>query len=174
MDERASNASRRAERKRDGVGYTPAPIAHFLTDRTIALTLDERRAALAAEHGGRETPAFWRDWLEALRCFTIIDPACGDGALLVAAATKWRDAMRRFTLGATNALDAARETIVHNLYGVDIDARAVEAARRALGSMSAVAATASPTARGDEATPDREPSARSRPTVRERHLRAGD
>ncbi|MBG0810139.1 N-6 DNA methylase [Methylosinus sp. H3A] len=121
-------------RKRRGVVYTPAPIARFLVARTIALTLDERRAALVAQHGGCETPAFWRAWLDALRSFKIVDPACGDGALLDAAFDEMARRYEETALGATILLDAARETIANNLFGVDIDARAVKAARRALWS----------------------------------------
>lgn len=121
-------------RKRRGVVYTPAPIARFLVARTIALSLDERRAALLAQHCGCETPAFWRAWLDALRSFKIIDPACGDGALLDAAFDEMARRYEEITFGAMIALDVARETIANNLFGVDIDARAVEAARRALWS----------------------------------------
>ncbi|TDX67437.1 TaqI restriction endonuclease [Methylosinus sp. sav-2] len=152
MDERASNASRRAERKRRGVVYTPAPIARFLVARTIALSLDERRAALVAQHGGCETPAFWRAWLDALRSFKIIDPACGDGALLDAAFDEMERHYEETALGAMIALDAARETIANNLFGVDIDARAVEAARRALWSRCPqIAATSEPEGSRSEA-----------------------
>jgi hypothetical protein len=134
LDERASNASRRAERKRRGVVYTPAPIARFLVYRTIALSLDERRAALLAQDGGCETPAFWRAWLDSLRSFKIIDSACGGGALLDAAFDEMARRYEEIALGAMIALDVARETIANNLFGVDIDARAVEAARCALWS----------------------------------------
>ncbi|OAI31798.1 hypothetical protein A1351_00140 [Methylosinus sp. R-45379] len=152
MDERASNASRRAERKRRGVVYTPAPIARFLVARTIAQSLDERRAALVAQHGGCETPAFWRAWLDALRSFKIIDPACGDGALLDAAFDEMARHYEETALGAMIALDAARETIANNLFGVDIDARAVEAARHVLWSRCPqIAATSEPEGSRSEA-----------------------
>ncbi|WP_036292747.1 Eco57I restriction-modification methylase domain-containing protein [Methylosinus sp. PW1] len=134
MDEPVSRGRLSEGRKRRGVVYTPAPIARFLVARTIALSLDERRAALLARHGGCETPAFWRAWLDALWSFKIIDPACGDGALLDAAFDEMARRYKEIALGAMIALDAARETIANNLFGMDIDARAVEAARRALWS----------------------------------------
>jgi len=152
VDERASNASRRAERKRRGVVYTPAPIARFLVARTIALSLDERRATLVAQHGGCETRDFWRAWLDALRSFKIIDPACGDGALLDAAFDEMARRYEEIALRAIIALDAARETLANNLFGVDIDARAVEAARHALWSRCPqIAATSEPEGSRSEA-----------------------
>ncbi|MBU3889746.1 N-6 DNA methylase [Methylosinus sporium] len=134
MDESVSRGRLSEGRKRRGVVYTPAPIARFLVARTIALSLDERRAALLAQHGGCETPAFWRAWLDALRSFKIIDPACGDGALLDVAYDEMARRYEEIALGAMIALDVARETIANNLFGVDIDAHAVEAARHALWS----------------------------------------
>jgi hypothetical protein len=142
MDELAatdSAVSRGSRRKRAGVVYTPAPIARFLVARTIAVSLDERRAGILEAHGGRETVDFWRDWLALLRAFAILDPACGEGALLLAAfdelTPRYEEAAR--ALGAGHAIDAAAETIAHNLFGVDIDPLAVEGARRALATRTA-------------------------------------
>lgn len=136
--ESSDNAlSQPARRKRHGVVYTPAPIARFLVARTITLSLDDRRAALYARHGGEESRSFWLAWLDELRSFAILDPACGEGALLAAAfdemARRYEDAARRLrALGAPIDIDAARETLANNLFGVDIDSRAIEAARGAL------------------------------------------
>lgn len=137
MDETVTSGRSLATRKREGVVYTPAPIARFLVARTISLSLDEKRAALAADHRGCETRAFWLAWLDALRRFTIVDPACGEGALLEAAfdemAPRYDETARRLeALGVTIGHDAAAETIANNLHGVDIDTRAVATARRAL------------------------------------------
>ncbi|WP_159726496.1 Eco57I restriction-modification methylase domain-containing protein [Methylosinus sp. Ce-a6] len=148
MNESFSQGRLSDRRKRHGVVYTPAPIARFLVARTIALSLDERRAALAAQHDGCETRAFGLAWLACLRSFAIVDPACGEGALLEAAfdemARRYEEAARLLNaLGATIAIDAARETIANNLFGVDIDPRAIAAARHAL-SLRAVASTREP------------------------------
>jgi hypothetical protein len=137
MDAAAASERSLPRRKREGVVYTPAAIARFLVARTIALSLDERRADLLSEHGGCETVDFWRGWLAHLRAFAILDPACGEGALLLAAfdemAPRYEEAARRLrALGAAVEIDAAAEAIAHNLFGVDIDRRAVARARRAL------------------------------------------
>jgi SAM-dependent methyltransferase len=59
----------RAERKRRGAWYTPPALAELLIRQAVLPTLDE-----AAERG----------WTSAIR---VMDPACGDGRLLAAAAS---------------------------------------------------------------------------------------
>ena len=90
------------KRKREGVVYTPDTVTRFLVERTLGLTLAERFSALLAtmpasapcRRTGRHhsvarwrgsDAAFWRDYLKALRDLTVVDPACGSGAFLVAA-----------------------------------------------------------------------------------------
>lgn len=140
--------------KRQGVVYTPEIVTRFLVERTIDVSLDERFAALLVKHGkpatlraSRDTifaetekaaeVAFWRDYLAALRAFTVVDPACGSGAFLVAAfevlIREYRGAIELLaTLGATVDFDPYDEIVTKNLYGVDINAESVEITRLAL------------------------------------------
>ena len=116
-------------------------VTRFLVEQTLGRTLAERRAALEAEHGfgaGAMTPekerAFWRAWLEILRGLTIVDPACGSGAFLVAAfdalAQEYRPVLARLEeLGATARIDAFDEIVTRNLYGVDLNSESVEISR---------------------------------------------
>ena len=122
-------------RKRTGVVYTPDMVTRFLVDETVGRTLAERRAELQAEHGfgvgvmAREKEiAFWRAWLETLRGLTIVDPACGSGAFLVAAfdrlAQEYRPVLARLAeLGSSVEIDAFDEIVTKNLYGVDLNSR---------------------------------------------------
>ncbi|QXX75213.1 N-6 DNA methylase [Methylovirgula sp. HY1] len=134
-----------SKRKREGVVYTPDMVTRFLVERTIGQTLDERRAALWAEHGMREGEpvepareiAFWLATLAALRDFTIVDPACGSGAFLVAAfdemARRYRDCVSRLVeLGIEIGFDIFDEIVTKNLHGVDVNAESVEITRLAL------------------------------------------
>lgn len=138
-----------SKRKREGVVYTPDVITRFLVEKTIALTLDERRTALWAKHGMREATAeepgpepaqeaaFWQDYLAALRDFTVADPACGSGAFLVAAfdelARRYRATVNRLhELGIDAGIDILDEIVTKNLYGVDVNSESVEITRLSL------------------------------------------
>lgn len=134
-----------SKRKREGVVYTPDMVTRFLVERTVGQTLDERRAALWTAHDMREDAAvepareigFWQAYLAALRDFTIVDPACGSGAFLVAAfdemARRYRDAVSRLAeLGTEIAFDIFDEIVTKNLHGVDVNAESVEITRLAL------------------------------------------
>lgn len=140
--------------KRQGIVYTPEIVTRFLVERTIDLSLEERFATLLAKHGkpvtlrsSQETIftasekasqiAFWKGYLAALRSFTIVDPACGSGAFLVAAfdllAREYRGVIELLTaLGEPVEFDPFDEIVTKNLYGVDLSAESIEITRLAL------------------------------------------
>lgn len=138
-----------SKRKREGVVYTPDMVTRFLVERTIGLALDERRAALWIEHGLGDSPAtapssdpkresdFWQAYLALLQEFTILDPACGSGAFLVAAfdemARRYRDAVSGLAeLGVDIGFDVFDEIVTKNLHGIDLNPESVEITRLAL------------------------------------------
>ncbi len=142
-----------SKKKREGVVYTPDIVTRFLVERTIGLTLKERFRALLAEHSeddelpGNGDPipwrsseselAFWRGYVAALRSLTVLDPACGSGAFLVAAfnrlADEYRPAVARLAdLGEPVDFDYFDEIVTKNLFGVDLNAESVEITRLAL------------------------------------------
>jgi hypothetical protein len=141
---RGEAAPKVSARKRTGVVYTPDMVTRFLVEQTIGRTLDERRAELRAHHGVSEGDvpadkeiAYWRAWLEVLRNLTIVDPACGSGAFLVAAfdrlAEEYRPVLARLdALGAPAGLDAFDEIVTRNLHGVDLNPESVEITRLSL------------------------------------------
>ncbi|MGD8454111.1 MAG: TaqI-like C-terminal specificity domain-containing protein [Phycisphaerae bacterium] len=100
-DDGAVGCGRRAAAKRHGAYYTPPP----LIEHILRQTLPESRTG--------DTPPP-----------TVLDPACGAGAFLVAAA--------RRVLASSRDM-AVRRQILHDcIHGMDTDARAVEIARLAL------------------------------------------
>jgi hypothetical protein len=155
-----------SRRKREGVVYTPAAITRFLVDRTVGASLDERFEALRMEHrslnphlsaeagdhkiwkqavendtaaSGSTGPelAYWRACLKTLQEFTVVDPACGSGAFLIAAfdelARRYLDVVSALeSLGEEPDLDIFDQIVTENLYGVDLNPESVEITRLSL------------------------------------------
>jgi type II restriction/modification system DNA methylase subunit YeeA len=142
-----------AKTKREGVVYTPDFVTRFIVEETIGKTLSERFAAVRGAYGVAETTTengktynwtpetelkVWRDYRQELRGLTIVDPACGSGAFLVAAfdylaAEYKRVAERLVTLGdKIDASDVDREVLAHNLHGVDLNPEPVEITKLSL------------------------------------------
>ncbi len=142
------------KRKREGVVYTPDGITRFLVERTIGETLGAWQARILEKHAGisafpadKDAPspfaddaaelAFWRQYLAALRGLTVVDPACGSGAFLVAAfdalAAEYLRVTDRMTgLGHKLDFDIFDEILTRNLYGVDLNVESVEITRLSL------------------------------------------
>jgi type I restriction-modification system DNA methylase subunit len=153
-ESRGEPAPKISKRKREGVIYTPEIVARFLIEHTIGRILEERFAGILAvhaedvtlpvngdpikwRHGERSERAFWSAYAAALRDLTIIDPACGSGAFLVAAfdllAREYRRTVERLTaLNEPVDFDPFDEIVTKNLYGVDLNAESVEITRLAL------------------------------------------
>ncbi|GIL01271.1 MAG: hypothetical protein BroJett030_11700 [Alphaproteobacteria bacterium] len=149
---REAEPGRVSQRKREGVVYTPDHVTRFLVERTVGETLKERFDALLERHAGiatlpesGEVPwpddsterAFWRDYLAALRGLTIVDPACGSGAFLIAAfdvlAAEYRRVTERLAdLGDEPGFDIYDEILAANLHGVDLNIESAEITRLAL------------------------------------------
>ena len=145
---RGEEAPKVSKSKKDGVVYTPPVVTRFLVERTIGRTLAERRhdlwTSFALPPLDTEVVAeteterqFWAAWLDILRSFTIVDPACGSGAFLVAAfdemLRQYIEAMTRFEdLGGVIDFDANDEIVNRNLFGVDLNVESVEITRLSL------------------------------------------
>jgi hypothetical protein len=131
------------KRKREGVVYTPDMVTRFLVEKTVGVSLREAFDAAFSRHGMGEGAsadaqrAFWREYLERLRDFTILDPACGSGAFLVAAfdalAAEYARADKALAaLGETLGFDIFDEIVGKNLHDVDLNAESVEITRLSL------------------------------------------
>lgn len=112
-------------RKTTGSYYTPDTLVQELIKSALDPVIEARLAARP------DNPT------EALLAITVIDPACGSGHFLLAAA--WRLAERlavvRAVDGAVRPEDyrhALREVIGHSIFGVDKNPMALELARTAL------------------------------------------
>ena|GEM_PF-2971739 len=142
-----------AKSKREGVVYTPDFVTRFIVEETIGKTLSERFAEVHGAYGVAETITengktydwtpetelkVWRDYRQELRGLTIVDPACGSGAFLIAAfdyfaAEYKRVAERIAALGeVVDASELGPEILAHNLHGVDLNPEPVEITKLAL------------------------------------------
>jgi len=91
-----ASLNRLGRRKTDGVYYTPEWIVERIVDGTIGPALAAIRAACGWPDGSDEPPALGviDAYLDRLRSFTVLDPACGSGAFLITAlrylAAEWQ------------------------------------------------------------------------------------
>ena len=111
------------QRKTTGSYYTPDSLVQLLLDTTLDPVLDEREAQAA-------------DPVEGLLKLTVIDPACGSGHFLLAAARRIATRVARHCAGgipsAADFRHALREVACRCLYGVDRNPMAVELTKVAL------------------------------------------
>lgn len=111
------------ERKKSGSYYTPSDL--------IALVLDEALDPLIDEAVRAQNPE------QALLNLTVVDPACGSGHFVVAAARRIASALGIVRTGETEptpaALRAATADVIERcVYGVDLNDLAIEITKVAL------------------------------------------
>ena len=110
--------SRGHERKTTGSYYTPDELVQLL----LASALDPVVERTISTHP--ESPA------DALLDLAIVDPACGSGHFLLAAARRLADRVARLRTGGTPTPDdyqsALRDVVRRCIYGVDMNPLAVE------------------------------------------------
>lgn len=75
---------------------------------------------------------FWEAWQEVLQRLRILDPACGSGAFLIEAFDQLHalyeisNARLEELRGQRTLFDLDRQILQHNLYGVDLNAEAIQ------------------------------------------------
>jgi methylase of polypeptide subunit release factors len=94
------------ERRSRGVHFTPAPLVDYLTDATLS-------GFPGSEYN-----------------FRLLDPSCGCGVFLIAAARHRAD--RVSGAAGTARVQQLLDVIAESIFGIDINPRAVEWARRSL------------------------------------------
>lgn len=117
------------DRKLTGSYYTPDSLVQQLICSALDPVIDQRLAAQPA------------DPVQALLAIRVIDPACGSGHFLLAAARRLAEKLAQLRSleggqeGAIQPQDyrhALREVVAHCIYGVDRNPMAIELARMAL------------------------------------------
>ena len=93
-----------------------------------ALTESQRKALIR----------FWEAWQGVLKSLRILDPACGSGAFLIEtfdqlhAVYESSNARLEELRGERSLFDPDRQILQHNLYGVDLNAEAIQICRLSL------------------------------------------
>lgn len=143
----------KSKRKKDGVFYTPEYITKYIVDNTLGQLCQEKKEELNLANvdivvpktkvlNKREKQTLkaleaYRDYLLQLK---ILDPACGSGAFLNQALNfllsehEFIDEGIKTLLGGNvlGLFDVKKGILENNLYGVDINAEAVEIAKLSL------------------------------------------
>lgn len=145
--------AKQSKRKKDGIFYTPEFITEFIVENSLGTLCKAKKDELGldlnellapknpkkltkAESEIKDKIYAYREWLLSLK---ILDPACGSGAFLNQALEflisehAALDTYRKVYEGEGLGLYDIESTILeNNLYGVDINADAVEIARLSL------------------------------------------
>jgi len=111
------------DRKKSGSYYTPSELISLVLDEALNPLIEEARKSSNPE--------------QALLKLTVIDPACGSGHFVVAAARRIAEALATVRTSETeptpSALRAAAADVVeHCVYGVDLNDLAIEITKVAL------------------------------------------
>jgi len=103
----------RQKRKANGIYYTPDYIVKYIIENTIGLLLKKCKTESDIEK------------------IKVIDPACGSGSFLIEAFDIFYQAYKRLKKGNLLywELETRKKILMHNLYGVDLDERAIEIAK---------------------------------------------
>ncbi|MFA7257479.1 MAG: DNA methyltransferase, partial [Kiritimatiellales bacterium] len=149
--------SKSAERKKEGVYYTPPEFTEFIAYNAIDKLIDERLKPAAEKYGldyedpqktkdQKKLAQYVNDAVEIIRQVKAVDPACGSGAFLIQAyqvfEEKYLDIAYLMGLYDDSEADKFKDLIpdyiLHdNVYGVDLSPAAVEIAQLALWLQSA-------------------------------------
>jgi len=144
----------KSKRKKDGVFYTPEYITKYIVDNTLGSLCQAKKEELGLDDVEIEVPknpkklnktqSKQKDALEAYRVYLlgvkVLDPACGSGAFLNQALNylleehAFIDEGIRTLMGGSvlGLYDVKKGILENNLYGVDINAEAVEIAKLSL------------------------------------------
>jgi adenine-specific DNA-methyltransferase len=103
----------RVKRKEQGIYYTPDYIVNYIVENTLGEILKKCKTE------------------EEIQKIRVLDPACGSGSFLIRAFDEFYKAYKncKMTLVIFDDFEIKRKILLYNLYGVDLDERAVDIAK---------------------------------------------
>ncbi len=105
----------KSTRKEQGIYYTPKPIVDYIVENTIV------KALTTINEGGRN------NFIPKIK---VLDPACGSGSFLIKVVSEFdRFYLHRIKNYSQFSPSKRLEMIKNNIYGVDLDERAVSIAK---------------------------------------------
>ncbi|OGY41075.1 MAG: hypothetical protein A2Y82_01560 [Candidatus Buchananbacteria bacterium RBG_13_36_9] len=108
-DEKKISDKQKQKRKAQGIYYTPDYIVDYIVKNTIGEILKKAKT------------------VEDIEKIRVLDPACGSGSFLIRAFDEFLSAyMRVHKEGGLFAFELKKKILQKNLFGVDLDAKAVE------------------------------------------------
>ena len=124
-----------SDRKTTGSYYTPPQLVQQLIKTALEPVIAEKVSSSALAQSGED--ALKRYYERALLSLKVVDPACGSGHFLLAAARRIGKELARIRTGETEPgyeplRQAVRDVIQNCIYGVDINPLAVDLCKVAL------------------------------------------
>ncbi|MEH1950327.1 MAG: N-6 DNA methylase [Nostoc sp.] len=124
-----------SERKTTGSYYTPPQLVGQLIKTALEPVIEEKVRSCASAHPNQE--ALKRNYEQSLLDLKIVDPACGSGHFLLAAARRVGKELAKIRTGEAEPGSeplklAIRDVIQNCIYGVDLNPLAVDLCKVAL------------------------------------------
>ena len=99
------------QRSGQGVYYTPEHIVDFIVENTVGVVLSKCKT------------------IQEVEAIKVIDPACGSGSFLIRVFEEFLTHYKRFENNPLFEFELRKRILQKNIYGVDLDERAIEIAK---------------------------------------------
>lgn len=103
-----------AKKKSQGIYYTPSYILDFIVTNTVGIVLQKCKT------------------VEEIAKIRVLDPACGSGSFLIRTFDEFLKHYERVSPSGLFQFETRKKILQENLFGVDLDERAVEIAKLSL------------------------------------------
>jgi hypothetical protein len=99
------------QRSGQGIFYTPEHIVDYIVQNTVGTVLSKCKS------------------IEEIEKVKVLDPACGSGSFLIRVFDEFLKNYKRFDSNTLFEFELRKKILVNNIFGVDLDDRAIEIAK---------------------------------------------